>query len=64
MVLDSGSAPEEGASRNDANVYWPLQSFRFAEIALGLPLRVGCGMIAPTMKTSRKIDATVYGRLR
>jgi hypothetical protein len=48
MVLDSGSAPEEGASRNDVNVYWSQQSFRFAEITLGLPLGVGCGMIAST----------------
>jgi hypothetical protein len=26
---------------------FPQRSFRFAEITLGLPLRVGCGMIAP-----------------
>jgi branched-chain amino acid transport system substrate-binding protein len=57
MVLDSGSAPEEGASRNDADVNFLQQSFRFAEITLGLPLGVGCGMIAPTTKTPRNNNA-------
>src|SRR5882757_11204002 len=54
MVLDSGSAPEEGESRNDIDVNFLQQSFRFAEIAVGLPLGVGCGMIASTTKTPRK----------
>jgi hypothetical protein len=43
---------QEGASRNDADVNFLQQSFRFAEITLGLPLRVGCGMIASTMKNA------------
>jgi len=63
MVLDSGSAPEEGASRNDVDVNFP-RSHSALRKTLGLPLGMACGMIASTMKTPRKKDTAVYGRLR